>query len=119
MRYYLETYIENNIEHVKIIPTAKDFEDFLTNRLIAFPLYLATVTELKWLIPRTIPEIVGEGGTERQKIQLQQPLIIRNYILEDTKCGEKYREQTLDLLTEWLEESVIEFQQQWRAIAIG
>lgn len=114
MRYYMETYIENHEEYVKIIPKTADFADFLDYRLKAFPLYLTSVETDKWFSKRMVPEIIDTNLPGSQKILPNFPLSIQKDINDNNKSKEKYRKEMLDLLSEWLEESVQEFQGRWR-----
>lgn len=115
MRYYMETYIENQVEYVRIIPKTSDFADFLDYRLKVFPLYLATSETDKWFSKKLIPEIVDTNLPGSQKILTNCPLLIRENIKENNKSIEKYRNELLDLLSEWLEDSVHEFQGRWKS----
>lgn len=114
MRYCLETFIEKNSEYVKIIPLTTDFENFLSYRLKVFPLYLASTEVERWFSKKIVPDILDKNLPGSQKLIPNVPLLIQKDLHITTKHKERYREQLLNLLTEWLQENVYDFQNQWR-----
>lgn len=104
---------------VQIKTTAKDFEDFLSNRLKVFPIYLATTEKKQWLFKKNMPEILDENVEGSQLIELNKPLVIRKEVPGILRSSDCYRDQVLDLLMNWLMEIQEEFQILWRNVAVN
>lgn len=114
MRYYLETFTVDRTEYVQLIAASKDFEEFLTRKLEAYPLYITEVEYRKWLIRKIEPQIVTGKRPGRKRLTLHQPICLQF----DACCSERsrkaFQEKLLNMLTEWLEEEVREFQYAWK-----
>lgn len=116
MRYYLETFEEEDKEYLIIKPKTNDFEEFLSYKLNQFPQYIAPVSHRKWLVWKVHPEILSERAAGAERIELNKPIFINYTGINDYAA---YREQTLTLLMEWLSDCTEEFQLHWRALTVS
>lgn len=116
MRYYIETYTEYEQDYFQIIPTTRDFEEFLTYKFEQFPQYIAPVAYKKWIGTKVNPEIVTRRLVNAEKMSLNTPIEIHYHDISSNKEKNAYRDELLTLLTEWLSDYTSEFQTHWKSL---
>lgn len=113
MRYSIETFYRDDNEYLKILIPSKDFKQFVIDKLSFYPIYLASAEERKWMKKLRYPVLLVEEVAGSQRVHIEKPIFLNTHTVTNSRERYQYREKTLAIVKEYMEESLQDFKALW------